>query len=143
MMNLYWESGSFPQGDIASGPQPKLAALTMKLAAKNSWRISFEQQQNKRSASWRRYKEYKIRTTTTATLANECTMADLIWDWKHNFVEIFDPQTQTLLIPRSYEICRMGCCLVYYLRMVTFHDVRIGVEFVYSTLLQKYSRSCV
>jgi hypothetical protein len=25
-------------------------------------------------------------------------MADLTWDWKHNFVEIFDP---ALLIPRD------------------------------------------
>jgi hypothetical protein len=26
-----------------------------------------------------------------AALANGCKMADLTWDWKHNFVEIFDP----------------------------------------------------
>jgi hypothetical protein len=35
---------------------------------------------------------------TVAALANGCTMADLTWDWKHNFVEIFD---HTLLIPRD------------------------------------------
>jgi hypothetical protein len=41
MMNEYWESGSFPQGDIAIGPPLNLAAPTTKLAVKNGWRISF------------------------------------------------------------------------------------------------------
>jgi hypothetical protein len=41
MMNEYWESGSFPQGDIASGPPPYLTVLTIKLAAKNGWRHRF------------------------------------------------------------------------------------------------------
>jgi hypothetical protein len=35
MMNEFWKSGSFPQGDIASGPPPNLSVPTMKLAAKN------------------------------------------------------------------------------------------------------------
>jgi hypothetical protein len=39
----------------------------------------------------RRYDANKNCTTTTAALANGCTMADLTWDWKHYFVEIFDP----------------------------------------------------
>jgi hypothetical protein len=38
MMNEYWESGSNPQGDIASGPPPNLAAPPMVLAAKNGWK---------------------------------------------------------------------------------------------------------
>jgi hypothetical protein len=38
---IYWESYNFPQGDIASGPPPNLTVPTMKLAAKNGWRISF------------------------------------------------------------------------------------------------------
>jgi hypothetical protein len=41
MMNEYWESGSFPQGGIASCPPPNLTVPTMNLAAKNGWRISF------------------------------------------------------------------------------------------------------
>jgi hypothetical protein len=44
MMDEYWESGSFPQGDIASGPPSNLALLTIKLAAKRSWRRSFQQE---------------------------------------------------------------------------------------------------
>ena len=93
VMNAYWESGSFPQDNIASGPPPDLAAPTMKLAVKNAWRIAFQQENKKKpgSASWSRYEAYKGCTTTTAALACGCTMADLNWDWKHNFVEIFDP----------------------------------------------------
>ena len=65
----------------------------MKLAVKNAWRIAFQQENKKKpgSASWSRYEAYKGCTTTTAALACGCTMADLNWDWKHNFVEIFDP----------------------------------------------------
>jgi hypothetical protein len=48
MMNEYWESGSFPQGDIASSPPPNLTVSTMKLAAKSGWRISFQQENKKR-----------------------------------------------------------------------------------------------
>jgi hypothetical protein len=97
MMNEYWESCSVPQGDIASGPLPNLTVPTTKLAAKNGWRISFQQENKKRpgSASWRRYEAYKNCTTTIAALAYGCIMAGLTWDWKLNFVEIFDP---TLLI---------------------------------------------
>jgi hypothetical protein len=41
MMNEAWESGSFLQGDIASGPPSNLTVPITKLAAKNGWRISF------------------------------------------------------------------------------------------------------
>jgi hypothetical protein len=67
--------------------------------------------------------------------------AVLLWDWKHNFVDIFDP---TLLIPRDkveesaddssgmryaeWDVAR----LFFYLRTVTFHFVRTSVESVYS-----------
>jgi hypothetical protein len=39
MMNAYWEFDSFPQGDITIGLPPNLTAPTMKLAAKDDWRI--------------------------------------------------------------------------------------------------------
>jgi hypothetical protein len=44
MMNEYSESGSFPQGDMASGPPPNQTVPTIKLAAKNGRRISFQQE---------------------------------------------------------------------------------------------------
>jgi hypothetical protein len=53
--------------------------------------ISTRNKKRPGSDSWRRYEAYKNCTTMTAALANGCTMADLTWDWKHNFVEIFDP----------------------------------------------------
>jgi hypothetical protein len=78
-------------------------------------------------------------------------VANQTWDWKHNFVENFDP---TRLISTSwswgsgwrfkwYEICRMGCCPFDYFRTVTFHHVRTSEDFVYSTLLQRYYRRYV
>jgi hypothetical protein len=58
---MSWKSGSFTQGDIASGPLPNLSVPTIKLAATNGWRISFQQEIKKRpgSDSWRRYEAYK------------------------------------------------------------------------------------
>jgi hypothetical protein len=52
----------------------------MKKEAKNSWRILFEQENKMKpgSDSWRRYEAF-LATTTTAALANGCTMADLTW----------------------------------------------------------------
>jgi hypothetical protein len=92
VMNEYWKSGSFSQGDIESGLPPNLAP-TMKLAAKKGRKKMFQQENMKKkgAAWWRRYEAYKNCTTTTAALANGCTMADLTWDCKHNFVDIFDP----------------------------------------------------
>jgi hypothetical protein len=56
-------------------------------------------------------------------------MADLTRDWKHSFVEIFDP---TLLIPRD-EVEESAD---------DSNGMRTGVESVYSTFLQRYSRRC-
>ena len=74
-------------------PQPDLALPTMRLEVKNGLRIAFQKENKKKpgSASWSRYEVYKGCTTTTAALACGCSMAHLIWDRKHNFVEIFDP----------------------------------------------------
>jgi hypothetical protein len=79
-MNEYWESGSFLQGDIASGPPPNLAVPTINLAANNGWRISHQQEDKKKPESGRRYEAYKNCTTTIAALANGCTVANQTWD---------------------------------------------------------------
>ena len=94
VLNLYWKSGSFPKGDIPEGPPPPdLSEPTMKLAMKNGWRILFQQANPKKvgSASWDRYEAYKGCTTSAAALALGCRRADLTYDWKHGFLEIFNP----------------------------------------------------
>jgi hypothetical protein len=61
---------------------------------------SFNKKIKKRpgSASWVRYEAYKSCTTTTAALANGCTMADLTWDWEITLLKYFDP---SLILSRA------------------------------------------
>ena len=40
--------------------------------------------------SWRRYEAYKLCTTAHAAIASGCLRADLTWDWKNEFVEVFN-----------------------------------------------------
>lgn len=93
VINAYWESGSFPTDGIPSGPPPDLSEPTMAMAVKNDWPIAFQQVNPKRpgSVSWRRYEAYKQCTTAHAAIASGCLRADLTWDWKHGFVEVFNP----------------------------------------------------
>jgi hypothetical protein len=93
VVNAYWESGSFPTDGVPTGPPPDLAEPTMALAVKNGWSISFQQVNPKRpdTKSWRRYEAYKHCTTAEAALECGCLRADLEWDWKRGFVEVFDP----------------------------------------------------
>jgi hypothetical protein len=65
----------------------------MALAVKNGWSISFQQVNPKRpdTKSWQRYEAYKHCTTAEAALECGCLRADLEWDWKRGFVEVFDP----------------------------------------------------
>jgi hypothetical protein len=93
VVNAYWESGTFPTDGVPTGPPPDLAEPTMALAVKNGWSISFQQVNPKRpdTKSWQRYEAYKHCTTAEAALECGCLRADLEWDWKRGFVEVFDP----------------------------------------------------
>ena len=96
VVNGMWKTGSFPIGEIPSGPQPELAEATMELAIAKGWRISFRQAnpKNPTTKSWARYKAYKGCGTTQAALLSGCKKADLTWDWKHGYVTVFDPASE-------------------------------------------------
>jgi hypothetical protein len=93
VVNGYWKTGSFPSGEIPSGPQPELAEATMELAIQKGWRIAFQQANPKKpnSLSWTRYEAYK---SLSITLRIACKKADLKWDWEHGYVTVFDPASE-------------------------------------------------
>ena len=97
VVNGFWKSGSFPQGDIPLGPPPDISTPTMALAVEHGWKIEYQQINPKQpgSDSWRRYELYKNCTTTAEALECGCTTADLKWDWKRGFFKVFDPQSTT------------------------------------------------
>jgi hypothetical protein len=86
----YWESGSMPEGDLADGPAAR-REVTLGMARRDNWRISYEQVNPKSGASHLRFEGYKESTSFEEAGKKGASSADFAWDFQRGFLRVHDP----------------------------------------------------
>jgi exonuclease III len=90
IIDEYWKSGSMPEGDLADGPAAR-REMTLEMAKRGDWRISYEQVNPKSGASQLRFESYKRSTSFKEARTNGARSRDFAWDFKRGFLRLHDP----------------------------------------------------
>jgi len=99
-LDRFWQSGSFPTGDIPEGP-PALITPTVRRWRREDWPVRYLLENPKKagSQSYLRYEAYKGCTTLNEALAHGARVADLCYDLKHGFLTLLAPPVDRVLGP--------------------------------------------
>jgi len=85
VLDKFWQSGSFPTGDIPEGPPASIEPTIKRWRSEASWPVKFLQANPKTAGKWcfDRYEPYKGCTNLNDALAHGARSADFRHDLEH------------------------------------------------------------
>ena len=105
VLDEFWKSDSFPDGEIPTGPAPAVEP-TLALWREKQWPVSYLQANPKRAEmngvptkSFVRYDGYKGATTIAAAMASGASASDVKWDLEHGYMVLHPPLEDRVLGP--------------------------------------------